>query len=168
MGCRPYVLPERYTVSFTDDGNAEELRPKGILFVKLIEAVDVPRMDLFSESDPYGRCHFLPTSPVSALATAGKLSVLIKCMGIYCESSPVRGRQRLIQNRLLSALEVDVKGSGVLLEAGTSSVTIGGIATADVTLQDVCAAHHPNEVDCQGEQLASKVERELQVPDPRA
>ena len=58
LGCRPYILPERYTVSFTDDGNAEELRPKGILFVKVIEAVDVPRMDLFSDSDPYARCQF--------------------------------------------------------------------------------------------------------------
>ena len=62
LGCRPYILPERYTVSFTDDGNAEELRPKGILFVKLLEAVNVPRMDLFSDSDPYARCELISPS----------------------------------------------------------------------------------------------------------
>ena len=33
----------------------EDLRPKGILFVKLIEAKHVPKMDVFSQSDAYVR-----------------------------------------------------------------------------------------------------------------
>lgn len=36
-----------------ENAEVEDLRPKGILFVKVVEASNVPKMDLFSPSDPY-------------------------------------------------------------------------------------------------------------------
>ena len=50
--CRPYVLPDKYTLKLTDAELGIET-PKGILFVTLIEASNVPRMDFLSKSDPY-------------------------------------------------------------------------------------------------------------------
>ena len=49
---RPYVLPDKYVVKLTDAELGVE-PPQGILFVKLIEASNVPRMDMLSKSDPY-------------------------------------------------------------------------------------------------------------------
>ena len=51
-GYRPYVLPDKYVVKLTDAELGVD-PPKGILFVKLIEASNVPRMDMLSKSDPY-------------------------------------------------------------------------------------------------------------------
>ena len=53
MLCRPYVLPERYTIPLVDAQNFGIEMPQGMLFVKLIEATGIPRMDLFSKSDPF-------------------------------------------------------------------------------------------------------------------
>jgi len=53
--CRPYILPERYSVPFTEAAEEEEARPKAILFLKFVGAKDVPKMDHFSQSDPYVR-----------------------------------------------------------------------------------------------------------------
>lgn len=36
-----------------DVAGAERERPQGLLEVRVIEAVNVPRMDLFNASDPY-------------------------------------------------------------------------------------------------------------------
>ncbi len=52
---RPYVLPDKYVVQCTDAGLGVET-PKGILFVKLLEAEHVPKMDVLSKSDPYVKC----------------------------------------------------------------------------------------------------------------
>ncbi len=52
---RPYVLPDKYVVPFTDAGLGIET-PTGILFVKLLEAEHVPKMDVLSKSDPYVKC----------------------------------------------------------------------------------------------------------------
>ena len=41
--CRPYVLPDKYTVRLTDSDLGIET-PKGILFVRLCEAQNVPRI----------------------------------------------------------------------------------------------------------------------------
>ncbi|CAL5224210.1 g6855 [Coccomyxa viridis] len=49
---RPYVLPDKYVLKLTDAELGIET-PKGILFVTLIEASNVPRMDFLSKSDPY-------------------------------------------------------------------------------------------------------------------
>ncbi|BDA48413.1 Synaptotagmin-2 [Coccomyxa sp. Obi] len=49
---RPYVLPDQYTVQLTDSALGIQT-PKGILFVKLLEAEHVPKMDVLSKSDPY-------------------------------------------------------------------------------------------------------------------
>lgn len=49
---RPYVLPDKYVVPLTDSDLGIQV-PKGILFVHLLEAQNVPRMDLFNKSDPY-------------------------------------------------------------------------------------------------------------------
>ena len=51
--CRPYVLPERYTFPLVDAQNFGIEMPQGMLFVKLIEATGIPRMDLLSKSDPF-------------------------------------------------------------------------------------------------------------------
>lgn len=51
-GYRPYVLPDKYVVKLTDAELGVD-PPQGILFVKLIEASNVPRMDMLSKSDPY-------------------------------------------------------------------------------------------------------------------
>ena len=49
---RPYVLPDKYVLKLTDAELGVET-PKGILFVRLLEATNVPRMDMLSKSDPY-------------------------------------------------------------------------------------------------------------------
>lgn len=49
---RPYVLPDKYVVPLTDSPLGIQT-PRGILFVHLLEAEGVPRMDLLSKSDPY-------------------------------------------------------------------------------------------------------------------
>ena len=49
---RPYVLPDKYVVPLTDSELGIQM-PKGILFVHLLEAEHVPRMDLLGKSDPY-------------------------------------------------------------------------------------------------------------------
>jgi hypothetical protein len=49
---RPYVLPDSYVVPLTDSPLGIQ-PPRGILFVHLLEAEGVPRMDLLSKSDPY-------------------------------------------------------------------------------------------------------------------
>ena len=46
------MLPDKYTLKLTDAELGIET-PKGILFVTLIEASNVPRMDFLSKSDPY-------------------------------------------------------------------------------------------------------------------
>ena len=46
------MLPDKYMVKLTE-GELGIEAPKGILFVTLIEASNVPRMDLMSKSDPY-------------------------------------------------------------------------------------------------------------------
>ena len=46
------MLPDKYMLKLTDAELGIET-PKGILFVQLIEASNVPRMDLMSKSDPY-------------------------------------------------------------------------------------------------------------------
>lgn len=49
------MLPDKYIIQLTDNDLGIET-PKGILFVKLLEAENVPRMDLLSKSDPYVKC----------------------------------------------------------------------------------------------------------------
>ncbi|KAK9917790.1 hypothetical protein WJX75_008296 [Coccomyxa subellipsoidea] len=48
---RPYVLPDRYTVEIVPDSGMQT--PKGLLFITLIEAVHVPRVDWLSKTDPF-------------------------------------------------------------------------------------------------------------------
>ena len=53
-GRRPYVLPDRYTVEVVEGGGV--VKPRGLLFIHLVEAQNVPRTDLFSKTDCYARC----------------------------------------------------------------------------------------------------------------
>lgn len=46
------MLPDKYVLKLTDAELGVET-PKGILFVHLLEATNVPRMDMLSKSDPY-------------------------------------------------------------------------------------------------------------------
>ena len=49
------MLPDGYTCPLAPGAQAGDL-PKGILIVTLIEAVDVPAEDWFSESDVFVQC----------------------------------------------------------------------------------------------------------------
>ncbi|DBA72057.1 TPA: hypothetical protein ACH3X2_010790 [Trebouxia sp. C0005] len=50
---RPYVLPDHYTIPVVPgDYNAID-KPRGMLFVTIISAKHVPKMDWFNGSDPY-------------------------------------------------------------------------------------------------------------------
>lgn len=52
---RPYVLPDHYTIPVVPgDYNAID-KPRGMLFVTIISAKNVPKMDWFNGSDPYVR-----------------------------------------------------------------------------------------------------------------
>ena len=53
-GRRPYVLPHRYAVEIVEGGGL--VKPRGILFIRLVEAQNVPKTDLFSKTDCYARC----------------------------------------------------------------------------------------------------------------
>ena len=53
--CRPYILPEVYSSAFTEAAEDEQIRPKAILFIKMVGAKHVPKMDIISQSDPYVR-----------------------------------------------------------------------------------------------------------------
>lgn len=46
------MLPDKYVVQLMEGAMGFET-PKGIVFVKLLEAEHVPRMDMLSKSDPY-------------------------------------------------------------------------------------------------------------------
>ncbi|GAB4814906.1 hypothetical protein N2152v2_001952 [Parachlorella kessleri] len=50
---RPYVLPEKYDIPFTDAGQGGYERPRGLLDVRVIEAAHVPRLDILTASDPF-------------------------------------------------------------------------------------------------------------------
>lgn len=53
LWCRPYVLPDHYTIPVVPgDYNAID-KPRGMLFVTIISAKHVPKMDWFNGSDPY-------------------------------------------------------------------------------------------------------------------
>ena len=53
--CRPYVLPERYVIPLVPGDYNMIDRPRGMLFVTVISAHNVPKMDWFNGSDPYVR-----------------------------------------------------------------------------------------------------------------
>ena len=69
---RPYVLPDKYIIRMTDAELGVE-RPKGFLFVKLIEAENVPKMDLLSKSDPYVKYVSLFTPDGGPVLAAGQV-----------------------------------------------------------------------------------------------
>ncbi|KAK9836322.1 hypothetical protein WJX81_005293 [Elliptochloris bilobata] len=50
---RPYVLPGKYVLPLVAPEDMGIQPPKGMLFVTLVAATDVPKMDLFGESDCY-------------------------------------------------------------------------------------------------------------------
>lgn len=52
---RQYTLPERFVLPLIPEDQLRADRPRGVLEVEIVEAENVPRMDLFSASDPYVR-----------------------------------------------------------------------------------------------------------------
>ena len=67
--CRPYVLPDHYTIPLVPGDFNQIERPCGMLFVTVVSAVNVPKMDWFNGSDPYVRyiCMFgVPSVPSSS------------------------------------------------------------------------------------------------------
>ena len=62
---RPYVLPQAFVYPLVDSTHLGIEKPEGMVFVKLIEATNVPRMDLFSESDPYVKWGFSNSSKLT-------------------------------------------------------------------------------------------------------
>ena len=61
LPCRPYVLPESFVLPLVDSSDLGIEKPQGMVFVNLIEATDVPKMDLFSQSDGFVKCAPTPT-----------------------------------------------------------------------------------------------------------
>lgn len=53
--CRPYVLPDHYTIPLVPGDFNQVERPCGMLFVTVVSAANVPKMDWFNGSDPYVR-----------------------------------------------------------------------------------------------------------------
>ena len=53
--CRPYVLPDHYTIPLVPGDFNQIEKPRGMLFVTIISAANVPKMDWFNGSDPYVR-----------------------------------------------------------------------------------------------------------------
>lgn len=51
--CRQYMIPEGYVLPLVDGDLAYVDLPQGILFVRLIEAVNVPKTDWLGRCDPY-------------------------------------------------------------------------------------------------------------------
>ena len=48
------MLPHRYAIEIIEGGGV--VKPRGILFIRLVEARNVPKTDLFSKTDCYARC----------------------------------------------------------------------------------------------------------------
>lgn len=51
----PYVLPERYVIPVIPGDFNQVEKPRGMLFVTIVSAKNVPKMDWFNGSDPYVR-----------------------------------------------------------------------------------------------------------------
>ncbi|KAK9824188.1 hypothetical protein WJX72_008409 [[Myrmecia] bisecta] len=56
---RPFILPERVIIPLVPGGGATdwEHRPRGMLFVQLKGATNVPKMDIFGKCDPFVRLY---------------------------------------------------------------------------------------------------------------
>lgn len=61
------MLPDKYVVKLVD-GDLGIETPRGILFVKLLEAENVPKMDVLSKSDPYVKCAAHPLRLICPLS----------------------------------------------------------------------------------------------------
>lgn len=55
----PADAVQQYNVT---QGAEDILTPEGVMEVRLVEARNVPKMDLFGQGDPFGRCVFAPCS----------------------------------------------------------------------------------------------------------
>lgn len=60
--CRPYVLPDHYTIPLVPGDFNQVDRPCGMLFVTVVSAINVPKMDWFNGSDPYVRYVYMTCS----------------------------------------------------------------------------------------------------------
>ena len=58
MPNRAYTLPQRYTYPLDPQRLAALEAPRGMLTVRLVEAKDVPRMDLLGKTDCFCKCAF--------------------------------------------------------------------------------------------------------------
>ncbi len=83
---RPYIFPEGFVYRLADVRGADQERAQGLLTLRVVEAVNVPRMDLFSAGDPYVRYGLADLSPLfdflwySPVARPG-ISILLLCVG---------------------------------------------------------------------------------------
>lgn len=57
---RAYTLPQRYTYPLDPQRLAALEAPRGMLTVRLVEAKDVPRMDLLGKTDCFCKCAAWP------------------------------------------------------------------------------------------------------------
>ena len=79
--CRAYTLPQRYTYALDPQRLAALEAPQGMVSVRLVEAKDVPRMDLVGKTDCF--CKRAP-----ALAPERRSADhCIRCMSV-CAMSP--------------------------------------------------------------------------------
>lgn len=87
---RPYVLPDKYVVQLKE-GDLGFQTPKGIIFVKLLEAENVPRMDMLSKSDPYVKCvAWSPLNRPPNIACAGRTCCQIGTLLRLCLTAGCR------------------------------------------------------------------------------
>ena len=60
MPNRAYTLPQRYTYPLDPQRLAALEAPRGMLTVRLVEAKDVPRMDILGKTDCFCKCAAWP------------------------------------------------------------------------------------------------------------
>lgn len=88
--CRPYVLPDSYVWPLIDHSNLGIEVPQGMLFINLIEATHVPRMDLFSDSDGFVKCaHYTHLRSFASASQAAVLIMLPRHVFQECLEQPV-------------------------------------------------------------------------------
>ena len=85
--CSPYVLPEHYIIPVIPGDFNQVERPRGMLFVTIVSAKNVPKMDWFNGSDPYVRY----TSNMMVCCTDVPATCTTQCINIYkchCHAVP--------------------------------------------------------------------------------
>ena len=101
--CRAYTLPQRYTYALDPQRLAALEAPQGMVSVRLVEAKNVPRMDLVGKTDCF--CKRAPT-------LAPQRRCADHCMCLCHESGVLRTQGPSEMCKILSGAEVNVYHPG--------------------------------------------------------